>query len=137
VTANQAREILYARMLAAWAPPTSTPAVVFGNEGFDSTGVAEYARMIVRHTDGGQETLGGPGLRKFLRRGLVLVQLYVAADRGLQRMDALQQSLLDDVFEAQTLSQVYLHDGVYRELGPEDGYERGTVTVQFFYEDQK
>jgi len=133
---NDARETLYDIAINSWAPPTSTPPVALGNEDFDATGVGEWARFTVRHTGGGQESLGSAGNRKFLRRGLAMMQLFCAVDKGLQRLDALQKAVLD-VFEARTVSGVHLHDGDYRELPPEDGYNRGTVTVQFFYEQQK
>ena len=136
MTINEAREIVYAQMLTNWTPPTSTPPIVMGNEDYDSTGVGEWVRFTMQHAGGGQESHGSPGNRKFIRRGLVLVQMYVAADQGLQRLDALAKTTLD-LFEAARFSGVILFDGDYRELAPDDGYLRGTVAVALWYEEQK
>lgn len=132
---NEAREILYAQFNTNWSLTPPVP-FAFDNEAFDSEGLDEFAILRVRQTGGGQHTLGESGNRVFRRRGTVSVQLHVAVDSGLQRMDAMAEAVLD-ILEAKTISQVSLYDGDYRELGPLDGYARGLVSVAFDFDEIK
>lgn len=140
MTANEARAYLYAAFGAGWVVPGgySAPAVPyhFSNEAFDSDGLNEWLTVSVRNLSGGQYTLGQTGSRIFRRRGQVVAEIRVAVDRGLQRLDELATTFLA-IFEARTINQVHLHDGVYRELGPDGGNYRGTVTVGFTYDEEK
>lgn len=137
MTFNEAREILYGQFNTSW-PSALSPTIPysFDNEAFDPEGLSEYVTLRVRQSGGGQHTLGAIGGRRFRRRGTVLVQLHVAVDRGLQRMDAMAKAVLD-ILEAKTISQVSLYDGDYRELGSLDGYARGLVSVAFDFDETK
>jgi hypothetical protein len=136
-TSNESRAIVYSEFVTNW-PSALSPTVphTFDNEAFDSDGLSEWVRLIVRQTGGGQYTLGAAGTRVFRRRAAVLVELYVAVDSGLQRMDELARAARE-IFEAKTISQVAFYDGDYRELSPLDGWMRGLVTVSFDYDEQK
>lgn len=130
---NEARAILYQEFRDNWNP--SIP-YTFDNESFDADGVPEWVRLTVRHTPGGQHTLGAPGHRRFRRRGLVIVQVFVPVDRGLLRCDELAKAARD-IFEGKTLSGVMLHDGNYREVGPDRQWFQGNVTVDFSFDETK
>ncbi len=140
MTPNEAREIIYQHLVDNWAPPSPVVPYVFEGESYDSQGKVEYIEVNVRNTEGGQHTLGSPGERVFRRRGLVLIQVFVPADRGLLRLDVLGKAALD-LFEGETISQVMFHDGQYRERSEEsrsDGtWKRGSVTVSFTYDETK
>ena len=140
MTPNEAREILYQYLVDNWAPPNPAVPYTFDNESYDATGKDEYIRLYVRQSGGGQQTLGRPSQREFRRRGFVLVQIFVLADRGLLRLDALGKTALD-LYEGKTIDQVALHDGQYRERPEEnksDGtWLRGMVTVAFTYDETK
>jgi hypothetical protein len=136
MTENEARAILYDAFRDTW--PSSFPTVPYtlDNEQFISDGVAEWVSMVVRHGVAGQETLGAIGDRVYQRRGLVIVQLFVAVDRGLLRLDELGRAARD-IFEGKTLSQVRCYNGQYRELGKEGQWMRGNVSVAFSYDEHK
>lgn len=140
MTFNEAREILYQHLVSNWSPPSPAVPYTFDGESFDSTGKAEYIHLSVRQTGSNQHTLGDTGNRVFRRRGLVFIQVFVQADRGLLRLDELGKTALD-LYEGKTISQVALHDGVYRErpeTNKSDGtWRRGTVTVPFTFDEIK
>lgn len=137
MTINEAREIIYQYLADNWSPPNPAVPYVFDNESYDATGKAEYIRLSVRQAARSQHTLGETGQRIFRSRGYVLIQIYVQADRGLLRLDALGETALD-LYEGKTISEVAFHDGQYRERPDEtksDGtWRRGNVTVAFTYD---
>lgn len=140
MTINEAREIIYQYLVDNWSPPSPAVPYVFDNESYDATGKAEYIRLFVRQSGSGQHSLGETGQRVFRRRGFVLIQIFVLADRGLLRLDALGETALD-LYEGKTISEVAFHDGQYRERPEEkksDGtWRRGNVTVAFTYDEIK
>lgn len=133
MTENEARAILYQEFLDNWNPLIPH---TFDNEGFNADGIPEWVRLTVRHTPGGQHTLGALGHRRFRRRGLVIVQVFVPVDRGLLRCDELAAAARD-IFEGKTLSGVMLHDGNYREVGPDRQWFQGNITVDFSFDETK
>lgn len=137
-TSNQARQEVYETLKTPWETAYPSTPLVFANEGFDSEGVEEYASVELRHTGGGQSTLGAVGSRNFERRGLVFVQLYAAVNRGLARLDELSKTVLDTL-EGKTLpvNSVFLYNGLFRELPPEGPWVRGSVTIQVTYDEIK
>lgn len=140
MTINEAREIIYQHLVDNWSPPSPAVPYTFDGESFDSTGKTEYIHVSVRQTGSAQHSLGGSGNRIFRRRGLVLIQIFVQADRGLLRLDSLGETALD-LYEGKTISQVAFHDGNYRERPEEnksDGtWRRGNVTVPFTFDETK
>lgn len=138
MTPNEARVIIYNEIETYW-PSLFDPEVpyVFDDEKFDTEGVDEYVRVTVQHTPfGGQHTLGPPGGRIFRREAVVQFQIYTAVDRGLLRLDELAKAARD-LFEASTISQVMFHDSDSIENGQEDGYNRGTTTIDFSYDEKR
>lgn len=136
-TSNEARQEIYSTLKTAWESAYPTTPLVFANEAFDSEGVEEYGSVELRQTGSGQ-TLGAVGSRLFERRGLVFVQLYAAVNRGLARLDELSKTVLDTL-EAKTLpvNNVFLYNGVFRELPPSGPWVRGSVTIQVTYDEIK
>ena len=135
MTTNEARDALYKQFLNNWAPVPAVP-VVFENEKAKKEDVPEYVYVSVKHAGGGQETMGPVGSRKFIRRGVVFVQIYGPLDGGLKRFDELGK-MARDIFEAKNISGVQTNDGEYREPIPYSGKQRAQVTVSFWYEEQK
>ena len=93
-----------------------------------------WARIIVRHTSGGQRTLGEDKCRRFERRGLVSVQLFApVAQRGLTLAHRLGK-VASDAFEGKEADGVWFRDVVLREVGPDAHWYQVNVTAEFVYE---
>lgn len=141
LTPNEARTIVYDYFIANWSPPA--PAVdnyCFDDEAFDPEGIQEWLKISMRHTGGGQHTLGPIGSREFRRRAVLQFKIYTTVDRGLLRLDALAKTARD-LFEGKTISQVMFHDSLYREdIGaeePKGTWVEGLVQVDFTYDETK
>lgn len=135
---SEARKEVYDTFKPGWETAFPGMPITFAGEAFNSEGVVEYVKLEVRQTGGGQDTLGAVGNRRYERRGLAIVQLYSAVNRGLARQDELGEAALD-LLEGKTLpvNNVFLFDGVYRNLPPEGQWARGSVTVQMTYDEIK
>lgn len=134
VTLNEAREAIYQE----FASNTSLASAnyTFGNEKYTPPTTGRWARLTVAHENGEQETLGEVGLRKFLRRGRVLVQLYDSVDNGLYDLDQLADATRD-IFEGTTLSGVYFNNVDIRESGSDGEWYQVVVDAPFFYTETK
>ncbi len=102
-----------------WKPPTDTP----------------WVRVSVRHFDGGQDSLGGVGFRKFSRVGSLFVQIFIPQDTGgTAPADTIAQearTLLEG--KALTGTTIKLLTSQIRELGQIDGDFVVVVETGFEY----
>jgi hypothetical protein len=136
MTQNQAREIIYQAFVDNWNPSAPEVPFCFANEDFDSSELPEWVRVSVRHSPGGQWTLGPKNSRVYRRRGAVIVEIRSIVDRGLLRLDELTTAARD-IYEGENHSQVMFNDGDIFELDPEGQWARGNVSVFFTYDETK
>lgn len=134
-TTNQARERVYSQFLAGWG--VLSP-VTFDNEAYTPPSGARWVRLVMRHTVGLQETLGAPGLRRFERRGNVIVQCFVPLNAGVAAADELATAART-VFEGKTLGTEAVHFfGVStREIGNDGAWYQINVEASFLYHETK
>lgn len=131
-TPNQARETIYSTFETGIG---TTIGYIFDNEKFDTDGSLEWVRFTVRHVGGGQDTLGEEGNRKYLRRGLVAVQIYNEVDKGLERADQIAK-LIRDLFEGKTLTGgIAFTNSDFREVGDDPPWYQSLLTIDFQYEE--
>jgi hypothetical protein len=126
---------MLAAFVAAWG---SSGPYVFDNEDFEPPTDAVWARVAVRHSGAGQETLGGPGNRKFERRGAVITQVFVPQGTGTTVLSGLLAAVRG-TFEGVTLAgtTVRFGDVVVRENGPDGSWFMSTVEAQFTYDEKR
>ena len=134
VTLNEAREAIYQRFADNTALAVS--AYTFQSEDFQSPTDAPWARLIVNHEAGVQDSLGPIGSRKYLRRGRVLVQLFGPVDQGLRALDLLADATRD-IFEGTRFSGLYFISADVRESGQDGEWYQLTVDAPFDYQETK
>lgn len=136
MTRNQARERIYRAFVDNWNPSAPRVPFSFPNEDFNSSGLLEWVRVSMLHTEGGQWTLGRKENRVYRRRGAVFIEVYSPVDRGLLRLDELMQAARD-IFEGENHEQVMFNDGQALELPVDGQWARGDVSVFFTYDETK
>lgn len=96
-----------------------------------------WARPTVRHLEGSQDTLAGPGSRSFRRVGTIAVQVYAPLGEGEGRSLAmgLGRVALGAFEGATTPGDVWFRRARVRELGPEDGWYVVLVEADFEYDE--
>lgn len=148
-TINMARESVYQHFAAGWSIATAAQQLAhgipiaaipyaLGDEKFEPH-ASLWVRVTVRHQESRQETLGGPGRRKFERPATVFVQgfippggdtrpLEVAMEAARQLFEGCRVQPYDLRFNAATI----------RELGVIEGgrWEAMTNEVPFGYTSQ-
>lgn len=130
-TLVEAREQIYQR----FANNFTTVPLTFEGEDFDPPETA-WVRLVVRHTAGGQDTLGPVGARRFIRRGIIRVTIYTPTNQGLRQGDALGQEVLN-LFEAIRFDGIRPNDGLVRESPIQDEWIVHVADILFDYEETK
>lgn len=138
---SEARETFYLEFESHW---TETPLAQtkFENEEFNPDDFEESARGTLRNLDGGQQTLGAPGLRKYQRFASWFVDIFTPAGRkGMARSGVIAQHALT-LFEGKTLQDVngediWTLDGTVRELGSDGGKYHTQIEIDVRYFETK
>ena len=92
-----------------------------------------HFRAFVRHGDGGQDTLGGAGRRRFSRTGVVTVQVMTPFGDGFTLSDALA-TVARNAFEGtSTANGVWFRRVTANEIGKTGGFQQVNVTASFEY----
>jgi len=113
-----AREAIYQRWVTNWG--ITTP-YTFENESYTPPANSTWARLTIRHEQGGEVSLNSVGSRKFMRRGRVLVQIFDPVDSGTSNLDLLSDQARD-VFEGASFSGLSFFGADIRESGSDGEY---------------
>lgn len=146
-TYAQARDDIQALFWAAWssaAPAQNSGAVPDVRwQWLDSPAASPdltkpWARVTIRHNDGGQSTFGPAGQRRFTKTGEVFVQVFAPINKaGATQLENLA-TIAQDAFEGKTTTNgVLFRKVVAREGETYQGWNQVTVVASFTYDDVK
>lgn len=128
---QEARELIQVRFLASSI--FSASAIALDNQKFTPPDArTAWARLTIQANDGNQETLGRATNRRFVKRGVLFVQVFTITDGATNENDGLVQECLD-LFEGVGLSGLYFNNGRIRTIGPTDKYYQQNVVFDFTY----
>lgn len=104
--------------------------IAYDNQWFESDNYAEWVRLNIRFTDSIQESLGP---FSFERRGIVLIEVFVGNNIGVERRDELTFRVRD-IFEGKRIigidngwfSPVFIND-----RGVSDNWFESTIEAHF------
>ena len=134
-TFSEVRNEIYKRYIGTYG---STP-YALDNQPFDppnpSTTV-KWARVSVQFTDGIQDSFGKTGNRKFLKSGLLTVQVFTAIGAATDINDAFCQQV-QDLFEGVRIDDIWFTNGGIRFSGVEDEWYQQNVVFDITFEDVK
>lgn len=141
-TMAQARDAILAQVKAT----TDTIVALAPNVIFDDTSkkvpdgqnpVPTWARVTIRHQTGAQSSLsGGLGQRLFTRRGVVTIQLFTPAGKGLVEHDSIVEQLLN-IFQGGTAGTggvVWFRNPRDLEAGQDGPWHQSNVLADFEYD---
>lgn len=113
----------------------ATTQVTLENEQFTPPDDTPWVRASVRHFDGGQDSLGGVGSRKFSRIGALFVQIFIPQDTGGTAPADTIAHEARGLLEGKHLTgtTVNLLTSQIREIGQVDGYFMVVVETGFEY----
>ena len=128
MTLDQVRKLIYDRFIAQWGDRT-----VYELEGEDfdepDPGI-EWARVSVRETDSGQESIGPKTARKFERNISAFIQIFTPVIEGMQS-GSLHGELARNIFEGERLDpQLWLYEGTITDIPVRDGEKSRQTSVE-------
>lgn len=132
-TSKEAKAAMTDKFITEWADQT---AYVLDNEDFKGPDETEWVRFTIRHTDGGQETLGRVGNRRYERSGSLFISVFTPTEIGTSLADTLALNALT-IFEGTSFSGVTINDCVSREKGANGKWYQVLVECAFLYNEVK
>lgn len=115
--------------------------VKYDNVGKSTTppsGDTPWARVILRHTTSEQGTLAGAvGTRRFDRKGILTIQIFVPPGKGLAETVDLPKILQDAYEGVETANGAWFRDVVVNEVGPDGDFYQTNVVALFEYDEIK
>lgn len=139
-TINEAKESILSRFKATWDVDHPGVPYEFDNESFDADEESgsddAWVRLVVRHEDANQETLGKPQNRRFRRPARVMAQVFVKVDTGTQQADTLVDAVRN-IFEGASFDGLHFNAVSSREIGVDGKWYQVNVEAPFFYQERK
>lgn len=133
-TTVDAREAIYQRFVDNTALATTN--YTFDSEQYTPPAGETWVRLMVRHTDSEQHSLGGTNQRKFRRFGLIFVQVFSPLDAGTRANDTVVQATRD-IFEGVDASGIKYYNAIPREIGPDGAWFQTNLEITFDYDETK
>lgn len=136
LTFEQANDDIQKMITSAWST-TGYPMFYESVQGERDEQTEPFIRIWVRHTFGGQRTLGGQGSRIFERRGFVRIEVYSRITNGLQESYQLAK-VASDAYEGRSSDNgVWFRRVRISEMGKDGIFNRTDVIVDFEYHEMK
>lgn len=116
--------------------PVNTPPTAYPNADFDKPAKSRWLSVIASLSDSGQESLGEPGTRKFVRNGLVNILVSTPVLTGTLDSDELTENI-HNIFEGNQITLVndciIFRNARTIDIGPNGEFYLASVNVDFEY----
>ena len=128
------REEIYQLFKTNW---TFTP-YRFENENEKSAyaGSVSWVRLTVRNLAGAQETLGPKPHRKYVRAGMIIVQVFTPMNTGMSQAGTLAEAA-KAIFEGESFSGIWCQNARIRDTGNDGKWQQTSVEVDIVYFETK
>ena len=132
MTPKEVRNIIIARYLAEY---NGLFPIATDNNRFDPPNIPQkWVRLTVKFVGGNQNSLGKKGNRKFLKTGLMNIQVFTPDNKGTDENDELANDSLD-LFDGERLGNLWLYNGrLDSSPGNDDSYFRQDAIIEFEFE---
>lgn len=132
MTPQEVRNEIYKRYLAVYA---GIFPIALDSKKFTPPEIpAKYVRLTVKFNEGFQSTLGRPGNRKFMKTGIVFIQVFTPDGKGTDENDELTHDSVN-VFDGVRIGQLWLYNGRITSPGSDGKYYQQNGAVEFEFEE--
>lgn len=137
-TENQAAELVFAAVAAAWATYSSGAPLFLDNESWADDGASTFARCVIRTGQSTQVSMGPIGNRRFDRNAKAFIQVFRPQGEGTKNLDAAARAIMV-ALEGLRLGPpaVWMGEATATEMGAERKWAGKLVTVDMKYEEVK
>lgn len=133
MTFNEARDIMFATFMSAWKG-TGYPVVWTDVPADVPTSETTWARVVLRHADGGQGSLAGDtGVKRWKRAGTLFVQVFAPVGGGSSAGYNAAEAVVN-AFQA-AKDCVWYRNIRMNEIGASGAFEQINVLVDFTYDE--
>lgn len=132
MTPTEARNALMARYLDEF---TGQFPIALDNQIFERpNSPTRWVRFNVQFNDGNQDTLGRAGNRKFLKLGLVFIQIFTPVNEATNANDGLANDSLN-LMDAIRIDDLWTYNGRIETVGSDGEYYQQNAVLEFEFED--
>ena len=132
MTYKEARDYIYGIFHAVW--DNNWPVAWGDLPATPPSNDTAWARVRLQHTNGGQSTLcGESGSRRFARRGIVTISIFVPVGGGQTKAYELAQMVANAYEDARL--DVWFRNTRIREMGASGAFEQVDVLSDFHYDE--
>lgn len=136
LTYEQAVDDMMAMLKAAW-DPTGHKMFYESVDADRETDNTAFAMALIRHASGQQQTLGAAGGRTFVRRGIIIVQIFTRIGNGLRESYQLAKVVADGFEGESSENGVWFRNVRINEIGKDGMFIQTNVNIEFEYTELK
>ncbi len=129
MTATEVRNAIMARYLNAFSGQ-----FVIALDNQLSETADKWVRLTVNFNDGSQNSLGTAGTRKFLKTGLIIIQVFTPINTGTDENDNLAVDSAN-LYDGVRLQDLWMYNGRIVTIGADGEYYQQNAIIEFDYED--
>ncbi len=130
MTPTEARKEIMKRYLSEFSGQFP---VAIDNKKLEKPDGVKWVRLTILFNDGNQDSLGKVGNRKYVKRGLIFVQVFTPINKGTNTNDDLCNSSLN-LFDGVRISDLWMYNGKINTIGPDGEFYQQNVVVEFEFE---
>ena len=132
--ANEARRLLTSRFLNAFDSLYYVAVTNIRNDPPDIP--VEWMRYNILFNEGNQDTLGRQPNRRFIKIGLITIQVFTPMNKGTNLNDTICE-LVQENQDAITLDELWTYNGRIQTVGNDGEYYQQNVVVEFEFQDTR
>jgi hypothetical protein len=130
MTVSEVRNAIMSRYLNQY---TGQFTIALDNQIADAPDDEEWVRLTVNFTDGFQDSLGKEGNRRYLKRGMIFIQVFFPMNKGTNNSDTLAEDSAN-LFDGVRINDLWMYNGRVRTIGSDGEFYQQNAVVDFEYE---
>ena len=130
MTVTEVRNIIMSRYLTEY---TGQFIIAIDNQKIDAPTDEEWVRLTVNFNDGFQDSLGTAGNRKYLKSGMIFIQVFFPINKGTNNSDTLAEDSAN-LFDGVRIDDLWMYNGRVKTIGSDGEFFQQNAIVDFDYE---
>ena len=130
MTPTEARNAIMIRFLTEFSGQFP---IALDNKKLEKPDNEKWTRLNIQFNDGNQDSLGKTGNRKYVKRGLIFVQVFTPINTGTNENDDLCKEC-QDLFDGVRINDLWMYGGKINTIGSDGEFYQQHVVVEFEFE---
>lgn len=107
--------------------------IALDNKKFEKPDGVKWVRLTILFNSGNQDSLGNEGNRKFVKRGLIFIQVFTPINKGTNANDDLCNSSLN-LLDGVKINDLWMYNGRIKTVGSDGEFYHQNVVVEFEFQ---